>query len=209
MERDIKQRLLSIITGGNSCIIIKTHNLNIKMAIITYKYRLELVDVNNTPSYPEGLIGESFTSWKDIKLPIKVEDGIFHYWAEGWDSVRGVKVSDVKCVLRQTYCDGVLVIEEPIWEKRISYKYRFDLIDASNSMFVPEGKTEPDGNPNSNFYSWKNIKLPVTIKDGVIRYWADGWDTVRGVMLNNVKAIIRQTYCENTFVIEEPIWKNQ
>ena len=186
------------------------------MAVITYKYRLELVDPSTAQSVqdggnePDGVTGDEFVSWKDIKLPVTIDHGIMRYWADGWETIRGVKLTDVKYVIRQTFCDGVLVIEEPIWEHKITYKYRFDLKDSSNGMFVPEDKEEPEGpdGDSGDFVSWKDIYLPVTINKEVIRYWADGWDTVRGVMLNNVNSIIRQTYCDGQVVIEEPVWNN-
>ena len=177
------------------------------MANISYKYRLELFDPENAKSVPEGSSGSSFLSWKDIKMPVSITDGVVHYWADGWDTIRGVKLTDVKSIIRQTFCDEALIIEEAIWENKIAYKFRLDLIDSSNDMFVPEGKDHPEGTAG-DFISWKDIKLPVKIENSVLRYWADGWDTVRGVMLSNVKCIMRQTFFGEELVIEEPIWNN-
>lgn len=52
------------------------------MANISYKYRLELFDPEKAKSIPEGSSGSSFLSWKDIKIPVSIIDGVVHYWAD-------------------------------------------------------------------------------------------------------------------------------
>ena len=91
---------------------------------------------------------------------------------------------------------------------KIEHKYRLDLVDTSIKSFYT-GIDEIDKEERDKcFLSWRNVKLPITIKDGIVHYWAEGWQKIRGTRLNNLKSITRLTDCNGELIVEEIIWEN-